>query len=94
VKYTKPSRYNLRLSFEQYQVLLDRKQQATERHERVRYKDLIESWGIRQSVIGTALQRGIKQYDYILWKQGKEDSLPLLRATTTQFVHNSEQVQR
>lgn len=79
MKYTKPSRYNLRLSFDQYRVLLDRKQKATERHERVRYKDLIEAWGVRQSVIGTALQRGIKQYDYILWKQGKENSLQVQR---------------
>ncbi len=59
-----------------------------------RYKDLTEAWGVRQSVIGTALQRGIKQYDYILWKQGNSSALPLLRTTTTPFVHNSEQVQR
>jgi hypothetical protein len=69
--YTKPSRYNLRLSFEQYQLLLYRKKKAKESNERIRYKDLIEAWGVRQSVIGTALQRGIKQYDYILWKQGE-----------------------
>jgi hypothetical protein len=69
--YTKPSRYNLRLSFEQYQLLLYRKRKAKANNERVRYKDLIELWGVRQSVIGTALQRGIKQYDYVLWKQGE-----------------------
>jgi hypothetical protein len=69
--YTKPSRYNLRLTFEQYQVLLDRKREAKESHQRIRYKDLTKAWGVRQSVIGTALQRGIKQYDYILWKQGE-----------------------
>ena len=97
--YTKPSRYNLRLSLEQYQLLLYRKRKAKANGERIRYKDLIELWGIRQSVIGTALQRGIKQYDYILWKQEcKENSLPsnagalpLLRTTTTPFVQNSEQ---
>lgn len=77
--YTKPSRYNIRLSFEQYQLLLDRKRDAKERQKRIRYKDLTEAWGIRQSVIGTALQRGIKQYDYILWKQGKENSLQVQR---------------
>ena len=69
--YTKPSRYNLRLTFEQYQLLLYRKRKAKANNERVRYKDLIELWGVRQSVIGTALQRGIKQYDYVLWKQGE-----------------------
>ena len=75
--YTKPSRYNIRLSLEQYQLLLYRKKKAKANGERIRYKDLIELWGIRQSVIGTALQRGIKQYDYILWKQEcKENSLP------------------
>jgi len=77
--YTKPSRYNLRLSLEQYQLLLYRKQKAKANGERIRYKDLIELWGIRQSVIGTALQRGIKQYDYILWKMSKENSLPEVR---------------
>ena len=98
--YTKPSRYNLRLSLEQYQLLLYRKQKAKANGERIRYKDLIELWGIRQSVIGTALQRGIKQYDYILWKMSKENSLPrnagalpLLRTTTTPFVQNNEQEQ-
>ena len=88
--YTKPSRYNIRLSFEQYQLLLHRKKKADASGKRIRYKDLIDMWGIRQSVIGTALYRGIKQYDYILWKQGKENSLPLLQATTTPFVQNSE----
>lgn len=73
--YTKPSRYNLRLSFEQYQLLLHRKKKADASGKRIRYKDLIDMWGIRQSVIGTALYRVIKQYDYILWKQGKENSL-------------------
>ena len=73
--YTKPSRYNIRLSLEQYQLLLYRKQKAKANGERIRYKDLIEAWSIRQSVIGTALQRGIKQYDYILWKMSKENSL-------------------
>jgi hypothetical protein len=69
--YTKPSRYNLRLTFAQYQLLLYRKRKAKANNERVRYKDLIELWGVRQSVIGTALQRGIKQYDYVLWKRGE-----------------------
>lgn len=66
----KLSRYNPRLSFEQYVIVLERKRAAAKEKERVRYKDLCIAWGIRQSVIGTALQRGIKQYDYLLWKQG------------------------
>ena len=73
--YTKPTRYNPRLSFEQYLIVLERKHKAAAERERVRYKDLVKEWGIRQSVIGTALQRGIKQYDYILWKMSKENSL-------------------
>lgn len=70
-QYTKLSRYNPRLSFEQYKIVLQRKKKAKANHERVRYRDLVREWGIRQSVIGTALQKGIKQYDYILWKQGE-----------------------
>jgi len=67
--YTKPSRYNLRLSIEQYKVLLERKREAEAECRRIRYRDLVQAWGVRQSVIGTALQRGIKQYDYKLWKE-------------------------
>lgn len=98
--YTKPTRYNPRLSFEQYLIVLERKHKAAAERERVRYKDLVKEWGIRQSVIGTALKRGIKQYEYRIWKEGKENSLPsnagalpLLRTTTTPFVQNSEQEQ-
>ena len=69
--YTKPSRYNLRLSLDQYKLLLERKRQAEQSQQRIRYSDLVKAWNIRQSVIGTALQRGIKQYDYVLWKQGE-----------------------
>jgi hypothetical protein len=71
-EYTKISRYNPRLSFEQYKIVLKRKKLAREENERVRYKDLVKEWGIRQSVIGTAIRRGIKQYDYVLWKQGEQ----------------------
>jgi hypothetical protein len=71
-EYTKISRYNPRLSFEQYKIVLKRKKLAREENERVRYKDLVKEWGIRQFVIGTAIRRGIKQYDYVLWKQGEQ----------------------
>ena len=75
----KPSRYNPRLSFEQYLVVLERKRDAAAECERVRYSDLVKTWGIRQSVIGTALRRGIKQYDYLLRKQGYAYALPEYR---------------
>jgi hypothetical protein len=71
-EYTKISRYNPRLSFEQYKIVLKRKKLAKAENERVRYKDLVKEWGIRQSVIGTAIRRGIKQCDYVLWKQGEQ----------------------
>lgn len=71
-EYIKISRYNPRLSFEQYKIVLKRKKLAKAENERVRYKDLVKEWGIRQSVIGTAIRRGIKQYDYVLWKQGEQ----------------------
>lgn len=67
--YVKISRYNPRLSMEQYRILLERKRIAAANEERVRYKDLTREWGVRQSVIGTALRRGIKQYDYRIWKE-------------------------
>jgi hypothetical protein len=54
---------------EQYRILLERKRIAAANEERVRYKDLTREWGVRQSVIGTALRRGIKQYDYRIWKE-------------------------
>jgi len=75
----KLSRYNPRLSFEQYLTVLERKRDAAAEQERVKYKDLVKAWGIRQSVIGTALRRGIKQYDYLLRKQGYAHALPEYR---------------
>jgi len=66
-KYTKISRYNPRISFDQYTTLLQRKANAI--NNRTKYCDLVKTWGIRQSVLGTALKRGIKQYDYKIWKE-------------------------
>jgi len=51
------------LSFEQYKVLLERKAYAKKYNERVRYKDLVEKWGIEQRYMASAVYRGIKQYD-------------------------------
>lgn len=70
------SRYNPALTFEQYQVLLERKRIARANLERVRYKDLAEAWGVHHYYLATAVSRGIKQYDYKIWKSGKENSLP------------------
>lgn len=61
--YTKLSRFNLVLSFDQYKVLLERKRRAKELDERVKYKDLVEKWGIAQHHMASAVYRGIKQYD-------------------------------
>jgi len=61
--YTKPSRFNLVLSLEQYKYLLERKKRAKELDERMTYKDLVEKWGIKQHHMASAVFRGIKQYD-------------------------------
>ena len=51
------------LSFEQYKVLMERKKYAQKNLERVRYKDLVEKWGVEQRYMASAVYRGIKQYD-------------------------------
>lgn len=61
--YTKPSRFNLVLSLDQYKYLLQRKAHARKYDERVKYKDLVEKWGIAQHHMASAVYRGIKQYD-------------------------------
>jgi hypothetical protein len=61
--YTRLSRFNVVLSFEQYKFLLERKREARDLDERVRYKDLVELWGIAQYHMAGAVHRGIKQYD-------------------------------
>jgi len=55
------------LSFEQYKILLDRKRRANGRN--VKYRDLIKQWGVPHYHLSTAVYRGIKQYDYRLWKE-------------------------
>ena len=55
------------LSFEQYKILLDRKRRANGRN--VKCKDLIQQWGVPHYHLSTAVYRGIKQYDYKLWKE-------------------------
>jgi len=62
--YTKPSRFNLVISFEQYKILMERKREARENNDRVRYKDLEKAWGIKHHHMASAVHRGIKEYDY------------------------------
>jgi hypothetical protein len=42
-------------------VLVERKKHARANLERVKYKDLVEKWGVRQYYMATAVNRGIKQ---------------------------------
>ena len=58
------------LSFEQYKVLLERKRKAKELDERVKYKDLVELWGIAQYHMAGAVHRGIRQYDERIKAEG------------------------
>ncbi len=68
--YTKPSRFNVVLTFEQYKFLLERKRKARELDERVKYKDLVELWGIPQYHMAGAVHRGIRQYDERIKAEG------------------------
>ena len=58
------------LTFEQYKFLLERKRKARELDERVKYKDLVESWGIKQYHMAGAVYRGIRQYDQRIKAEG------------------------
>ena len=62
-KYAKKSRYNLVLSYEQYLFLLEHREKAREKGERVKYKALAASWGIQPQYLAKAVNRGIMQYD-------------------------------
>ena len=70
--YVKPSRFNLTLTFEQYKFLLKRKEHAKKYGERIKYKDLVKEWGIPQYFMATAMNRGVKQYDYRIWKEEQD----------------------
>jgi hypothetical protein len=69
--YTKRSRYNPRITFEQYKVLRERRADAKVNKKRINYKPLAQEWGMNPMLMASALHRGIKQYDYLLWKQGE-----------------------
>ncbi len=68
--YTRLSRFNVVLTFEQYKFLLERKRKARELDERVKYKDLVELWGIPQYHMAGAVHRGIRQYDERIKAEG------------------------
>lgn len=73
--YTKPSRFNLVLSLEQYKFLLERKRRSKELDERVTYKDLVEKWGIKQHHMASAVYRGIKQYDEYMKEEERVNNI-------------------
>ena len=61
-----PSKIKPRLTLDQYKIVLERKAAG---NGRASYKDLTAQWNVGQSTIGSAIKRGIKQYDYLLWKE-------------------------
>jgi hypothetical protein len=69
--YTRPSRYNPSITLEQYKTLLERRENARANKKRINYRPLAEEWGRNPMHLASALHRGIKQYDYILWKKGE-----------------------
>ena len=75
-KYVKVSRYNPSVPFDLYKVLLRRKQESE--NGRVMYKDLVKEWDVDQQYMANAVFRGIKQYDYRIWKesQGEDRNKP------------------
>jgi hypothetical protein len=73
-KYTKRSRFNLVISYEQYLFLLEHRQKARDRSECVKYKELAKSWGVPSQYLAKAINRGIKQYDERIKAERKDDS--------------------
>lgn len=64
-------RYNPRITMEQYVQLLRLKREG-DNVERGEFQKLVKQWGIPQSTLSTAVHRGIKCYDYKLWKSGAQ----------------------
>jgi hypothetical protein len=52
-------------------VLRERRADAKANKKRINYKPLAQEWGMNPMLMASALHRGIKQYDYLLWKQGE-----------------------
>ena len=53
----------VKLSYEQYKILLEQQELAGRLMKTKQYKDLAAEWGISDSTVRCALYRGIKQYD-------------------------------
>ena len=70
--YTRKSRYNLVLSYEQYLYLLEYRRKAREQGERVNYKQLATSWGVSNLHLAKAVNRGIMQYDERIKAEGRD----------------------
>jgi len=68
--YTRLSRFNLALTYEQYLFLLERKRRCKELDERMTYKDLMVLWNMPQHHMATAVHRGIRQYDERIEAEG------------------------
>lgn len=63
------NRRNPRISFDQY-VMLMKLRKVRDEVERGTFQKLVREWGVPQSTLSTAVNRGIKLYDYKLWKSG------------------------
>ena len=63
------NRSNPRITFDQYLVLL-RLKKRRDQIERGTFAKLVRHWGMPQSTVASAVTRGIKAYDYKLWKSG------------------------
>jgi hypothetical protein len=65
------NRRHPRLSLDQYKQLIrihqNRKQLA-----RGVFSKFVRELGVPQSTVATCLRRGVKRYDYILWKSGDD----------------------
>ena len=57
------------MTIEQYKKILELKK--IKRLADKSYTELAEEFGVNRSTVLNALHRGIKRYDYALWKEGK-----------------------
>jgi len=59
----------VKLSYEQYKILLEQQELAGRLMKTKQYKDLAAEWGISDSTVRSALYRGIKRYDIQILKE-------------------------
>lgn len=60
-----------KMTYEQYKEIVDLKK-AKERVSELTYARLGKKFGLRPSTIVNAARKGIKRYDYQIWKEEKE----------------------